>query len=295
MNTTPSPTIDGPKGIALALSAYVMWGFLPLYLKALAHIPPTEVVAHRVIWSLPLAGLLVLFTGTWPSLRVAITSWRLLGMAAATASVLSVNWGIYVWAIGAGRTLEAAMGYYINPLFTILLGALVLHEPFTRVQWLAVSLVGIAVAIFTIQAGHLPWVAMGLISSWTAFAYLKKELPLGPNEGFFLEVALLSVPSLVFLLWQEYQGMGSFGHTNWRDAGMLLAAGVVTTAPLVLYGNGAKLLRLSTIGILQYIAPTMIFLTAVFVFHESFDTTKLVGFLFIWGALALYTFSMIRK
>lgn len=279
----------------MALSAYVLWGFLPLYLKALAFIPPIEVVAHRTIWSLPLAALLVLFTGTWSSLRAAMTSWRLLGMAAATAAVLSVNWGIYVWAIGAGRTLEAAMGYYINPLFTILLGALVLHEPLTRLQWMAVLLVGVAVAIFTIQAGSLPWVAIGLIVSWTAFAYLKKELPLGPNEGFFLEVAILSVPALIYLLRLEHQGLASFGHTGWRDTLLLLAAGVVTTAPLVLYGNGAKLLRLSTIGILQYIAPTMIFLTAVFVFHEPFDTTKLVGFLFIWAALALYTMAMVRK
>jgi chloramphenicol-sensitive protein RarD len=289
------PAADPPQGIAFALGAYLWWGLLPLYMKALVHIPPAEVLAHRVLWSLPVAALLLTLTRKWGALRAALRSWRLLGMAAATATLLSINWGIYIWAISTERTLEAAMGYFINPLFSILLGAWLLREPLSKLQWTAVGLVTVAVVVFTAEAGQLPWGALGLVLSWSLFALLKKELPLGANEGFFIEIAMLATPALLYLGVAEHQGSATFGHGDWGDSLMLAAAGIVTTVPLVLYGNGAKLLRLSTIGILQYSAPTMIFLIAVFVFHEPFGPGKLVGFVLIWIALLLYTAPMLIK
>lgn len=292
----PAPTKneDSPKGLALAIAAYLMWGFLPLYMKALAAVPVLEVLAHRVVWSVPVAGAVLIWLGRTADLRAALRSPRMIGMAALTAGLISVNWAIYVWSIQSGQALEAALGYYINPLFSIFLGAVLLGERMTRAQGAAIALAAAAVAVLTWEAGRVPLVALGLTVSWGFYAYLKKRLPLGPNQGFMLEVLILSPLALGFLLWTGAQGGLVFG----ADAGLtglLLLAGVVTAVPLMVYANGAKLLRLSTIGILQYIAPTMIFLTAVFVFGEEFGTARAVAFPMIWAALVIYTGSMLRR
>ena len=286
---------DSPRGFAFALAAYLLWGFLPFFMKAVGHIPATEVVAHRIVWSVPLAGLVLVVLGRTADIRAALASPRTLAMATLTAALITFNWGIYVWAIGAGRAIETALGYYINPLFSIFLGALLLKERMTQAQMVAVGLAGVAVAILAFDAGGLPWVSIGLGFSWGFYAFFRKTLPVGPNQGFFLEVLLLSIPAIGYIIWLEATGAGHFGDTGYADVLLLLACGVVTAVPLMIYANGAKLLRLSTIGIMQYIAPTMIFVIAVFVFNEPFGPAKLAAFVLIWMALVIYSVSMLRS
>ena len=288
-------TGDSLSGFFYALGAYLLWGFLPLYMKALAHIPPVEVIAHRVIWSVPVALAVLVWLGRTADLRAALVNPRMLGMAALTASIISVNWGIYVWAIGAGHALDAALGYYINPLFSILLGAVLLGERLRGIQWLAIALVCIAVGILTWEAGQLPVIAAGLFLTWGFYAYLKRRLPIGPNQGFALEVLILLPFGLGYAGWLAWQGTGHFMEGQPFDTWMLFGCGIVTAAPLMIYANGAKRLRLSTIAIMQYIAPTMIFLTAVFLFDEPFSRVKLVAFGFIWAALVIYSWSVLRR
>ena len=287
-------TGDSPRGFMFALVAYLLWGFLPFFMKAVAHIPAPEVVAHRIIWSVPLAGLVLVWLGRTSEVKAALRSPRMIAMATLTAVLITVNWGIYVWAIGAGRAIETALGYYINPLFSIFLGAVLLKEKPSPAQMVAIGLAACAVAILAFDAGGLPWVSLGLCFSWGFYAFFRKTLPIGPNQGFFLEVLLLSIPALGYVVWLEVTGRGHFGDTGTADVLWLLACGIVTAIPLMIYANGAKLLKLSTIGIMQYIAPTMIFIIAVFAFGEPFDTTKLVAFAFIWAALFLYSGSMLR-
>jgi chloramphenicol-sensitive protein RarD len=284
-----TPGGDSLSGFFFALTAYLLWGFLPLYMKALAHIPPPEVIAHRVVWSVPVALAVLWWLGRTGDLKAALRSPRLLGMGAMTAALISVNWGIYVWAIGSGHALDAALGYYINPLFSIFLGAVLLRERMGRQQMAAIALAVVAVAILTWDAGRLPVVALGLTLSWGFYAFLKKWLPIGPNQGFALEVIILLIPALAYIFWVWGNGTGHFWKgVAWDDA-LLIGCGIVTAGPLMIYANGAKRLTLSTIAIMQYIAPTMIFLTAVFIFHEPFSKVKLVAFGLIWVALVIYS------
>lgn len=286
---------DSLAGFGYALAAYLLWGFLPLYMKALAHIPPVEVIAHRIVWSVPIAGALLIMTGRTADLRHAITSPRMLGMAAVTAAIVSLNWGIYVWAIGAGHTLDAALGYYINPLFSIFLGAVLLRERLAAAQWVAIGLAALAVVILTVEAGRLPVVALGLTLTWGAYAFLKKWLPIGPNQGFMLEVLLLMPAAVYYMVHLDRAGRSHFLEGVSVDSWMLFGCGIVTAVPLILYANGAKRLKLSTIAVMQYTAPTMIFLTAVFVFGEDFGTARAIAFPLIWAGLILYTASMVRQ
>ncbi|MFC3726281.1 EamA family transporter RarD [Neoaquamicrobium sediminum] len=282
---------EATRGFVFALSAYLLWGFLPLYMKMVAHIPPVEVVAHRILWSVPVAGIVLLALGRTADIKTALRQPRTLLMAALTAAIITVNWGIYVWAIAVDRTVETALGYYINPLVTVLLGAALLGERLNRYQLVAVALAIAAVGVLTVDAGGLPWVSLALALSFAAYGYLRKTLPIGPSQGFFLEVLILSVPCLAYVIWIEATGQGHFTDST-QNIGLLMFAGPVTAIPLILYAFGAKLLRISTIGIMQYIAPTMIAVIAVFVFGEPFGTARIVAFALIWTALALYTWSM---
>ena len=295
-NAEPAPraNLDTREGFVYALSAYLLWGFLPFYMKAVAHIPAIEVVAHRIAWSVPLAGAILLWLGRTADLKRALRSPRTLLQAALCASIISINWSTYVWAISAGRALETALGYYVNPLFSIFLAFVFVGERLDRLQWSAVALAAAAVAFLAIEAGSLPWVSMVLTVSWGFYALLKKTLPVGPNQGFFLEVLILLPLALGYILWLGWQGEGHFFQST---ANMMLLAlsGAVTAIPLMLYANGAKLLRLTTIGIMQYIAPTMIFLIAVFIFGEPFGWARLFAFVLIWTALALYSFSLFQN
>lgn len=289
------PTGDTPRGLGFALGAYFFWGFLPLYMKMLSHIGAAEVVAHRIIWSVPIAAGLLIVLGRTRDLREALRSPRTLAMGCLTAALITVNWGIYVWAIASDRALDAAFGYYINPLFSVALGALLLGERLTRAQLVAIALAACAVAVLTISAGTVPWVALALTVTWGFYALAKKQLPIGPNQGFLLEVLILLVPALCYVTWLGLTGQGHFLVEDAGDTWLLIGCGAVTAIPLISYANGAKGLRLTTIAILQYIAPTMIFLCAVVVFKEPFGQARMIAFPMIWMALVIYSVSMLRQ
>jgi chloramphenicol-sensitive protein RarD len=280
------------RGFLFALSAYGLWGFLPLFLKLVDHIPAVEVVAHRIVWSVPIAAVVLIALGRTADVKAALRSPRTLAMAALTASLITVNWGIYVWAIAVDRTVEAALGYYINPLMTVAMAATFLREKLTLPQIIAVALAVLAVLVLTIEAGGMPWISLVLATSFAVYGFLRKTLPIGPSQGFFLEVLILSVPSLAYIIWLYARGEGHFVTSQPENMALLVLCGPATAVPLMLYGFGAKLLRFSTIGIMQYIAPTMVFLIAVFVFREPFGLWKMVAFALIWTALALYSWSM---
>jgi chloramphenicol-sensitive protein RarD len=284
---------DTLRGFGFALSAYLLWGFLPLYLKAVGHIPAIEVVAHRVLWSVPVAGLILFALGRTSDLGRILRDPKALAMGCITATLVSANWGVYVWAIAAERTLDGALGYYINPIISVFLGAMLLGEKLNKLQWAAVGLAAAAVGVLTYANGSLPWPALALTFSWGFYAYFKRSLPIGPNQGFLLEVLILSPIALGYLIWLGSQGGGHFVALT-MDMWLLMGCGIVTAVPLMLYANGAKGLRLATIGIMQYLAPTMIMLIAVFVFEEPFGSARAIAFPMIWAALGLYTFAMFR-
>lgn len=292
-HTATKPNEDTPQGLAFAITAYVLWGFLPLYLKLVSHIPVMEVIAHRVLWSVPLAGLVLIVTRRTAALREALRNPRMLGMAAVTALFLSINWGTYIYAIVTDHALDGALGYYINPLFSMFLGAVLLGERMSRSQLVAVALAATAVVILFVAAARPPWIPLALTFSWGFYAFFKKSLPIGPNQGFLLEVLVLTPPALLWVGYLAATGEGHFLTSGW-NAAILMGCGVVTAVPLMVYANGAKLLRLSTIAILQYIAPTMIFLIAVFVFGEEIDRARMIAFPLIWAALVIYTVPMVR-
>lgn len=286
---------DTAQGLAFAMSAYILWGFLPLYMKMLAHIPAPEIIAHRVIWSVPIAGIVLLILRRTDDLKAALRSPRVLAMGLVTSALISFNWGIYVWAIVNDRTLDTALGYYINPLFSVALGALILKETLSRAQLAAIALAAVAVAVLTYEAGSLPIVALALTISWGFYAYFRKTLPVGANQGFMLEVLILTPFALAYMVWLWGTGQANFMSGTPINTWLLFGCGIITAGPLMLYGNGAKLLRLSTIGVLQYIAPTMIFLIAVFVFGEPFGRGQAIAFPMIWLALIIYSTSMVRQ
>ncbi|MCC5968623.1 MAG: EamA family transporter RarD [Pararhodobacter sp.] len=286
---------DTPRGFAFALTAYLLWGGLPLYLKALEHVPTIEVLAHRVVWSVPIALGVLLVLGRTRDLRTAFMTPRMLVMAGVTAALVSVNWGVYVWAVQNGQALEAALGYYINPLFSIFLGAVLLGERLSPRQWGAVALAAVAVCILSWETGRLPVVALTLTLSWGFYAFFKRALPIGPNQGFTLEVVLLTPIALVYLAWLYGRGDLFIAQAGAVDVALLLGCGVITAVPLMIYANGAKLLRLSTIAIMQYLTPTMIFMIAVFVFNEPFGHARAIAFPLIWLALILYSSEILRR
>ncbi len=283
---------DSLRGFLFALTAYVLWGFLPIYMKAMSHISPAEVIAHRVLWSVPIAGLVLVVLGRTGDVKAALRNPKMLMMAGVTAVLITFNWGLYVWAIAAGRALDTALGYYINPLFSVLLGAVFLGERLRPLQIAAIGLAALAVLVLAYEAGSVPWVSLGLTVSWGFYAFFKKSLPIGPNQGFFLEVLILAVPALGYLIWLQATGNAHFLMGVSMDNALLIGCGLVTALPLMIYANGAKLLRLSTIGMMQYIAPTMIFLVAIFVFGEPLERARLIAFGMIWVALALSSWSM---
>lgn len=281
------------RGFLLALGAYLLWGLLPFYMKAVAHLPLAEVIANRIVWSVPIAAAVLVWAGRTADFKAALRSPRTIAMAALTAALISVNWGIYVWAIAVDRTVETALGYYINPLVSVVVGALLLGERLDRLQIAAVVLAAVAVTVLTIEGGKLPWVSLALAFSFAAYGFFRKTLPIGPSQGFLLEVLLLSVPALGYIAYLIATGQDHIVSSSGADMALLIGCGPVTSVPLLLFAFGAKLLRLSTIGIMQYIAPTMVFLIAVLIFDEPFGTTQAVAFALIWAALAIYSWSML--
>jgi chloramphenicol-sensitive protein RarD len=286
---------DTKAGFIIAAITYAIWGLLPLYFKAIGHVPAFELLAHRIVWSVPVAAIALSIQGLWPSFRAAVSSRKTLGYTLLTAIIISVNWGTYVWAVVSGHALETALGYYINPLLSIFLARVLLGEKLNTMQLFAISLAVLAVVILTWDAGGLPWVSIILPVTWGFYALLKRTMPVEPTQGFFIEVAMLAIPALVFLSWFESTSRGHFLNATTSDMALLMGTGLVTGIPLTLYAIAAKRLRLSTIALMQYSAPSVVFLLAVFVFKEPFSTGKLAAFLLIWTALALYSWSAFGK
>ena len=244
---------------------------------------------------MPIAGATLLFLGRTADVKAALRSPRTVLMAAVTAAFISCNWGIYVWAIAADRAVETALGYYINPLVSVVMGAALLGEKLSRSQVAAIGLAAVAVLVLAFDAGGVPWVSLALAMTFAIYGFLRKTLPIGPSQGFFLEVMILCVPALAYIVWLQMRGEGHFVASDPYDIALLVVCGPVTAVPLMLYAFGAKLLRYSTIGIMQYIAPSIIFLIAIFIFDEPFSQMRLVAFAIIWAALAIYTWSMFSQ
>ena len=285
---------DTPRGFAFAGGAFFIWGLLPFYFKALEHVPTAEVVAHRIIWAVPVALGVLIWLGRTADLRTALRTPRMLAMAFVTAALISVNWGIYVWLIQSGQAMEAALGYYMMPIFSVALGAGLLRERLSPRQWGAVALAAAAVVVLTVEGGQLPLGALGLTFSWGFYAFFKRALPIGPNQGFTLEAMILTPFALAFLFWGAYGGTLYTLQASALDWALLLGCGVITAAPLMLYANGAKGLQLSTIAISSYAIPTFIFLISVFAFQEPFEGARQIAFPMIWAAMALYILEVLR-
>jgi chloramphenicol-sensitive protein RarD len=290
----PLENRDTKQGFFYAGGAYFIWSILPLYMKLLDHVPAWEIVPHRILWSLPLAALVIWWFGLVGDVKAALSNPRILGLGFVTSALITINWGTYVWAVTSGRALETALGYYINPLFSVFLAAVLVGEKLNRVQIFAIGLAALAVGVLTYENGGLPWVSLILCVSWGFYAYFKKTQAVGPQQGFFMEVLILALPALGLLAWFEYAGTSHFMSTSWQDTALLIGTSLFTAVPLILYALGAKLLRLTTIAIMQYSAPTMIFLIAVFLFQEPFSLYKLAAFVLIWTALAIYTWSLVK-
>lgn len=277
------------RGVLYALGAYLCWGFLPVFWKAVQQASPLEILAHRVVWSLVFLLILLAILRKWRWLRAVATDRRILLTFALTSLVLSINWLTYIWAVNAGHVIETSLGYFINPLVNVLLGVVVLHERMRWGQWLAIGVAAVGVLYLTIALGSLPWIALTLAFSFGLYALIRKTAALNSLEGLTLETLFMIGPALLYLLYLESVGRGTFGHLSPTFSGLLITTGVVTAIPLLLFAAGARRIPLSLVGILQYTSPTIQFLLGVFLYREPFSATKLVGFVLIWLALTLYT------
>ena len=275
-------------GVVYALIAYFIWGVLPLYLKALHVVPPLQVVAHRIAWSALLLVFVVMATRKLEFVRQVRARPRILLTFLASALGLSVNWLVYIWAVGQGRVVDASLGYFINPLFSVVLAVVVLKERLRRLQWAAVGLAGVGVLWLTLLVGQLPWIGLTLAASFGMYGLLRKAASVDALGGLTLETLLLLPPSLLYLL-----SVSASGHSAWASAdvslrSLLVAAGPITALPLVSFAAGARRIPLSLVGILQYLGPTLQLGLGVFVFHEHLSGAKLAGFALIWLGLVVY-------
>ena len=292
--TTSGEAGANRKGIICALIAYLLWGTYAAFFALLAHVNALEVVAHRAFWSIPIAAAVMLAMGrTQDVLRVLKTP-KLLAFMCLTTLLVTISWGVFVWAVAVGRALETSLAFYINPLLNVAVGYLVLREKMTGLQAIAIALAVIGVAYQTWALGVLPWLSLVLGAAFSAYGFLRKTVDVGPVQGFFVESCILSLLGLAVVSWLGMQAPLAFGG-EWRTTALLLACGPMTALPLMFFATAARRIRFSTLGLLQYIAPSMLFLTAVFVLNEPMQQAQLVTFGFIWAALALYSFSSLRQ
>ena len=281
-------------GLTAAIGAYLIWGLFPIYRKALDAVPALQIMAHRLCWCfLMVAAYLTLKRG-WAWWKPLVAQPRLVRLLCISAVLIASNWWLYIWAVNSGHIVETSLGYFINPLFNVLLGVAVLGERLNPRQWLAVAIAAAGVLYLTLQVGRLPWIALALAASFGTYGLIRKVAVVESIPALGFESSVLFLPALAYLIFLEGTGSGSFGHTSLADDALLVGSGIVTAVPLILYAMGAKLLRLTTIAIMQYSAPTMIFLIAVFVFKEPFSLYKLSAFVLIWTALAIYTWSLVK-
>jgi chloramphenicol-sensitive protein RarD len=276
-------------GIIHAASAFLAWGLFPLYFKALRELSPLEILLHRVLWSLLFLLLVLAWRRQWSWLADAARRPAVLGAFAASAFLLSANWGIYIWAVNTDRVVDASLGYFMNPLVNVLLGYLLLKERMRPPQWLAVALAVAGVAWLTWQAGHPPWIAIGLGLTFGVYGLLRKIAPLGALEGLALETIVLAPFAAVALAWFAAQGGTSFGAVAASTRWLLGLSGPITAIPLLLFAAAARRLPLSLLGLMQYLVPSMQLLLGVLLYREPFGMARLIGFALIWGGLALYS------
>ena len=288
---TLPPMPSGPLAAALA---YILWGLFPLYIKLVAHVPVLEIVLHRSLWALVFVLALLALRRQFAWLAPVLRQPRTLAIFGLSALLLGANWLLYVWAVNNGRVLDASLGYFINPLVNVLLGCVVLHERPRPLQWAAVALAAAGVLWLAVGAGHVPWVSLLLAASFGFFGLLRKTAPLGAIEGLALETLLLGPLAVAGLLWLGAGGQGHFLQGDGRTDVLLLAAGPATAIPLLLFAYGARRVTLATLGLLQYLGPSIQFVLGVFLYQEPFSASRGVGFALIWAALALYSAESLR-
>jgi chloramphenicol-sensitive protein RarD len=276
-------------GFLSAIGAYTLWGVLPVYWKSIQTVPSLEVVCHRTVWSFVFLLALLLWRGRWEWLQQAIRDRVTLITFLVTTSLLGLNWLVYIWAVNAGHIVDTSLGYFINPLISVLLGMAFLGERLRPWQWAAIGLAFGGVVFLTLGYGVFPWIALTLASTFGLYGLLRKTAALGATEGLSLEMAILSIPCLVYLVFLEITGTASFGHTETTTSILLAFSGVITTFPLILFAYAARQVTLATVGILQYITPTLQFLLGVLVYGEMFTRARLVGYGAIWVALLIYS------
>jgi chloramphenicol-sensitive protein RarD len=275
-------------GILSAALAFLCWGLFPLYFHAIGEVPPMQILAHRMLWSLLFLLIVLAVRRQWAWLGL-LRQPRVLGSFIASAVLLSVNWLIYIWAVNSGHVIEASLGYFINPLVNISLGYLLLKERLRPAQWMAIAVAALGVAWLTWQAGTVPWIALALAFSFGGYGLLRKTAALGPLEGLSLETMVLFPLAAAYVVWLTVHGQNAFINTGSNITRVLLmAAGPITAIPLLLFASGARQIPLSVLGLLQYLSPTLQFLLGVWIFHEAFTADRLVGFALIWLALALF-------
>ena len=268
--------------------AYGLWGFFPIYWKFLAAISALQLTCHRIVWSCAVLVLLITVSGEWRAMWAAVRTPRVIAIYTTAALAIALNWLIFVWAVSAGRIVEISLGYFINPLLSVVMGVLFFRERLRRLQWVSVALAGAGVVFLTVSSGVPPWIALTLAASFGTYSLLKKIAPLNAVHGLTLETSVLFAPAALYLIAAEASGTGALMHAGLVRDVMMVAAGPVTTLPLLLFAAGVQRIPLSLVGMLQYINPTMQFLIAVFVYDEPFTRELLVGFALVWTALAVF-------
>ena len=281
------------KGIVYAISAYVLWGLLPLFWKILEDVPAFQILCHRISWSLVFLLFIQIVRKNFNWLKSAFKNKRTVITFFTTSVLLSANWFTYIWAVNNGRTIEASLGYFINPLLSVMLGVFFLRERPDRWSWIAISLAFIGIIYTIIVYGSVPWVALVLAGSFSIYGLLRKQAVLNSIQGLTFETLLLFLPATAMLIYFEIKGIGSFGHVSLTKNFYLFFAGVATSIPLILFATAARRIELTTLGILQYIAPTLQLFIGLFIFKEDLSRSNLIGFSFVWVALIIYTINNI--
>jgi chloramphenicol-sensitive protein RarD len=281
-------------GILYALAAFTFWGLTPFYFKAVAQVPPLELLAHRVLWSLPLLALLITLGRQWGAMRRALASRRLWALLFFTAALVTCNWFVFIYAMVSGRILQASLGYYVNPLVNVLLGLIFLQERLRPWQVVAVLLAAAGTLNLALAQGQLPWISLSLAFSFGTYGLLRKTMRIESLNGLFVETCLMTPAALAYVFWLASQGAGAFGAGGAQITLLLALAGMVTALPLVWFTSAARRLPYTTIGLLQYLAPSIQFVLAIFVYDETFTRAHLITFGCIWAGLALYMADLYR-
>ena len=281
------------KGLVLGISAYAFWGILPIYFKALRAVPSVDIVAHRILWSVPILALLLSVAGAWEEVGAALRNCRAMLLLGVTALLIGANWLLYVYAVNSGHILAGSLGYYLNPLANVLLGRIVLKERLSWLQWAAVALAAAGIAALAAGALGQLWISIALCLSFASYGLLRKIAPVDATAGLAIETALLAPFAAAWLVWSFSSGQPTFGDSS-ADIVLIAVAGVVTTVPLLLFTAAARRLPYSMLGMLQFIAPTLQFLIAVLLYGEPFTTAHAIAFGAIWAALGLYVVAIVR-